>query len=633
MDPRWDDLALRCAKSTRALAAWAVCPLGLGLWVVMMAQRPRMMEQLHLIFLVPALLGLLFFALGLCFSGRYISTWGRGRHESRLDLAWGVLSAVGFWCAAAVLVSVCAFSAHTGAWAAKPTLWNAFWNPAFPAVFLTWAGVSISAFGAFGLLYAASRDDSAWRVALVHEIGKWMVAGAIVGVLGWVWWGIRLTENINQNLVIGLVAAAVAAQAVLGSIAYRWGVRDPERRHRRHAGAASLLVVLLLATNGWIYVEAKGNFQIHQYMYRNGMIIEEAEDANRTGLWNFVNLGEPRPAQGELGAFSFRAQCMACHADWVKSQDPDRTPGFRFEGDALRFLGEMRTKHPPYPLLAGLPEERHALAAYLEELITKSGGNLASRPKSSPAKPKQVVRPAVVSNTSPEDAEKPSENTEVSKVDEVEKGAAVPVLKPSDAAQDAEKLQEQEQVGSTVSSTRPSDAQDAETSVREEAIISPAAPPDDAEDGAKALDAEKPQERGDASRVSSDSPDEGQDTRSTKEANLPTEEESAAAQPLVPSNDTRGAGAGGSGQTGGLEDKGGNPGVSVIPPTDVSGAGKSRDIEKSENQGIVGAASPAPLNGATDANSPGDGGGVSAAPSPPPDDSQDAKKQEEKNSP
>lgn len=600
IDPRWDDLALRCAKTTRALAAWAVCPLGLGLWVVMMAQRPRMMEQLHLIFLVPALLGLLLFGLGLCISGRYISTWERGRHESRLHMAWGILSAVGFWSAAAVLVSVCAFSAHTGAWAAKPTLWNAFWNPAFPAVFLTWAAVSILTFGAFGLLYAASRKDSAWRVALVHELGKWMVAGAVTGVLGWIWWGVSLPESENRNLVIGLVATAVAAQAVLGSIGFRWGVRDPEKRHRRHACAASLLVVFLLATSGWVYVEAKGNFQIHQYMYRNGMIIEEAEDANRTGLWNSVNLGEPLPAQGELGAFSFRAQCMACHADWVKPRDPARAPGFKFEGDALRFLGEMRTKHPPYPHLVGAPEERSALAAYLETLIAKSGRTLASRPEPAPAGKKPVVRPAVVSNTSPGDAEKPSDNAEARQPEEVGNSVDVPVLKPSGAAQDPERTQEarvpekedrlidspaqpaaaqdagksqqQEQVDSAVSSTRPSDAQDAVPPVREEANITPSAPPNNVEDGAKALDAGKPEEGGDVSTVSSSPPDEGQDTGSDPDAKMPPEKERADA-------------------------------------------------------------SPAPVNGATDVKSPGDGESVSAAPSPPPDDSQDAKKPEEKNSP
>ncbi len=504
MDPRWDELALRCAKTTRALAGWVACPLGLGLWVVTMAQRPRMMEQLHSIFITPALLGLLLFLSGFCFLGRYIALWGRGSHESRLHFVWGLSSAIGFLCAAAVLVSLCAFSIHTGGWVAEPGLSNAFWNPTFPAVFVTWAAISVSAFGAFGLLYAATRKDGPWRVALEHELGKWMVAGAVIGVLGWMWWGIRLPGGTNRQWVFWLMAVAVAAQAAMGVIAYRWGVRDPERRHRWHAGAASVLVVLLMVACGWVYVEAKGNFQIHRYMYRNGMIIEEAEDSNRTSLWSVVNLGEPLPAQEELGAFSFRAQCMACHENWVKSEDPSRTPRFRFEGDALRFLGEIGSKHPPYPLFAGAPEERRALAAYLEAMIAKSGRTLASRPEPPPATRKPAVRPAMVPKTSARGVEKRAEVPK-SNIREVQKETAPGIKKEiraaakaqgapevkeksgttispdlSNAAQSVKKSQEQEQAGSAVSSTRSRDIgiQDAKISKKEGAVpIAPSGPP------------------------------------------------------------------------------------------------------------------------------------------------------------
>lgn len=514
MDPRWDDLALSCAKTTRALAAWAVCPLGLGLWVIMMARHPRMMEQLHSIFIAPALLGLLLFGLGLCFSHQYTASWGRERHESRHHLAWGLFSATGFWCAAAVLVSVCAFSVHTGGWVEKPVLSNALWSPTFPAAFLTWAAVSISASGVFGLLYAATRKDIAWRVALVHELGKWMVAGAAAGVLGWIWWGISLPESPNQKLVFWLVAAAVAAQTALGGVAYRWGVRDPEMQHWWHPYAASALALLLMAACGWAYAEAKGNFLIHRYMYRNGIIIEEAENSNQTGLWKFVNLGEPMPAQGELGAFGFRAQCMACHADWVKPQDTARLPRFRLKGDALRFLEEMRDRHPPYPLLAGAPEERRALAVYLETLIAKSGRTLGKRPEPPPDGKEPVVRPAIVSKTSPESADKRSETSEASKPEMTEKGAAVPVLSPPGAEQAPERAQEAKV---PENEDRPVD--------------SPAPPP--AAPGAK-----KPGEAGSVSPDSSSPPGEGQDTGSKPEAEMPPEEKRAAAS-ATPLNDAQ----------------------------------------------------------------------------------------------
>ena len=111
-----------------------------------------------------------------------------------------------------------------------------------------------------------------------------------------------------------------------------------------------------------------------------------------------------------------------------------------------------------------------------------------------------------------------------------------------------------------------------ETSGKEEAVlITPSAPPNDAEDGAKAWDARKPEEGEEVPPVSSSPPGDEQDAGSGPEAKMPPEKESAAA-------------------------------------------------------------STTPLNDAQN-NNPGYGESDSAEPSAPPIDSQDAKQPEEKNSP
>ena len=381
MDPRWDALARRCARLARASAAWGACPSGAALWVLAMARQPRMMEQLHAIFIVPALLGLSAFFLGFCFLNLYLSSWGTGRGERPLHFSWGVLSALCFWCAAAALASIRAFSINTGAWTAQPGLWRAFWNPSFLPTLAAWAAVSALAFGALGWLYAATQKDVAWRAALVSRLGGWMAAASAAGVLALIWWGARLPEESAGGPSLRLMAAAGAAQAALGALGYFRGVRRPEGRQGALAGAACVLAVLLMTAFGWVLVEARGNFWIHRYMYRNGIIVEEAEALGRSGLWRFENPGRPLPDKERLGAFSFRVQCMACHEDWVKPADASRAPGFRLEGEALRFLESMGARHPWYPLFAGAPEERRAMASYLEGLIAKSGRALAPRPE------------------------------------------------------------------------------------------------------------------------------------------------------------------------------------------------------------------------------------------------------------
>ena len=618
MDPRWSDLALRCARLTRALAVWAACPLGLGLWVILMAQQPRMMEQLHLIFIVPALLGLSFFSLALWFLHRYIASWGRAHHESRLHSLWGLLSAVGFWCAAAILVSICAFSAHTGAWIERPGLSNAFWNPTFPAAFVTWAAVSISIFGAFGMLYAVMQKDRLWRVALVHELGKWMAWASIAGLLGWIWWGIRLPESANHKLVLSLLAAAVSGEAVLGVIAYRWGVRDPERRQRLHAGVASVLVVLLVATFGWVYAEAKGNFQIHRYMYRNGIIIEEAESSHQSGLWRIAYPGKPLPTNERLGAFSFRAQCMACHADWVKSKSPSRTPGFRFERDALRFLEEIGSQHPRYPVFAGTPEERRALAAYIEALITKSGRVLASRPE-----PPRIVeqkpksRPDVVSGTPPGDREK---GAEISK-------SGVP-----EAGEDGG--------GATASPASPKAMQGANKAEEEGSVsTTPSSPPDGGQEAKSSQEAGISEEKESAFATSPGSSPAAQDAKKPQDIKASEKEGNGVTAPSAPSSDAPDAGGSQEAKISDSEEKESVSTAPSNPPDDGRDAKSSQEAGISEEKESAFTTSPDPSNDAPDAKKPQDikasgkeGSGVTA-PSSPPNDLQGALKPEEKNSP
>ena len=126
----------------------------------------------------------------------------------------------------------------------------------------------------------------------------------------------------------------------------------------------------------------------------------------------------------------------------------------------------MRAKHPPYPLLAGAPEERRALAAYLETLIAKSGRTLASRPEPPPVEPEPAAPPAMVSKPSPGDAEERSENLEAGKPEAVEKDPAVPVLPPPGASQGLKMGQEAnvpEKEGRSLDSPAPpDDSQDVE---------------------------------------------------------------------------------------------------------------------------------------------------------------------------
>ena len=367
-----------------------------------------------------------------------------------------------------------------------------------------------------------------------------------------------------------------------------------------------------MSAGGWVYVEAKGNFQIHRYMYSNGMIIEEAEVANQTGLWSFVNLGAPLPAQRELGAFSFRAQCMACHADWTESKNPVRSPGFRFEGDALRFLEKIRDKHPPYPIFAGAPEERYALAAYLEDLIAKSGRTLEARPEPSRASRKPEAPPEMVSTTPPQGEEKRSENLELSKPDAAEKSVAAPAVQAPAAAPEPEKTQEAKAPGQE---GRPAGSS---------AASLPAEEAKKPQDGAPAGVS--------ASPASLKPPDSGRPPENAQEDGISPEKNNAASSTSNTSNDSQGVEVEQSPRTESLGSMGGSSGFSPTPSDAKDEARKSQEELMQEKQESA-AASPAPSSTAPGNGSPAGGEGMSAVRAAPSEGPHNAEKRNENNSP
>ena len=79
------------------------------------------------------------------------------------------------WCAAGILVSVAPFRCtRARGCAARPL--ERFLESHFPRRLPDVGGGFDIDLRRFGLLYALARKDSAWRVALVHELGKWVVA-------------------------------------------------------------------------------------------------------------------------------------------------------------------------------------------------------------------------------------------------------------------------------------------------------------------------------------------------------------------------------------------------------------------------------------------------------------------------
>ena len=413
LDPRWGQLAGRCARWVLGLLLGAAFTAGAGAWLGELVLRPRAAERLAAAF-GPALgAGGLCLLAGAAALARYASGWRRGRGGSPAHFAAGVLAAAGIWAGAAVLAVFQSFSLNPGRWLETRALRDALLHPSALPAFVLWASGAIALAAAAGLAAAVGQRDAPWRLGLVRTLGRWGAPAAWAGAAGAVWWALSLPSGAQDKSLPAIVGTAFLVQAGLGTYLYRCGAREPRRLSPAGALLALLAAALSPALMQIAREEARGPFFIQGYLYRNGILAEEIPRLQREGFWRPAAWRKEKeaPSPEELGARVFRGECAACHPAWRKGAAQAALPSFREQGAALRFLGAMGKGHPAFPAFAGSEGERRAVAAHLEGLLRTAGVTLAApappAPKAPPKKPeKKEVRPAPVPAAPPKEAVK-----------------------------------------------------------------------------------------------------------------------------------------------------------------------------------------------------------------------------------
>ncbi|MEE9240728.1 MAG: hypothetical protein V3U53_06020, partial [bacterium] len=393
--------------------------------------HPKATAHLQRIFFVPLIAGWLFLFFGIVFLIVYIFHWGRWRNRFGDHFAVGVASAVCLWLFAAVAISLKSFTLTSGAWPASASLWNAVFNPSLIPAYLLWAAVSVILAGNVGLIYGLRQKDIMWRVAIVQEAGALTAAAALAGSVACLVWLIVLSfagnlDGMGTGTPPVYYGAGVAVIAVEMSILLvLTAVRRPRNFGIGLCAIAVVSVVTLVAGVQAVQDKSQGPFLIHNYMYQNEILISEVEKLKGEGLWKPAawKPGKKETLQdGVLGAFSFRAQCRICHAGWQKAGSPAEMPAFKFEGDALRYLDQISSRHPFFPAFAGSNREKQAVALYIERLLKKSGVSLASRPVITPppvrAKKEEVKKKTIEAKKNLPPAMEPAPAPQVQKPSE-----------------------------------------------------------------------------------------------------------------------------------------------------------------------------------------------------------------------
>ena len=474
IDPRWDEVARRISGIALFLGAVVAGLLGVGLGIIQILFYPRQTEHLLTIFFPLLIGGWASYIAGMVFLAVYHFGWSQGRGRRKWHAAFGIFAVLYVWAAASVLVSLQSFTLTTGAWPGSGALRSAFYNPSAVPSFFYWAGFSLAVAGAAGLVYGSFQKDPLWRAAIVKGAGAGTVAAAVLAAAGAFWWVFSVPRFARLWIFGGsFTAGAAGAAALILVILFVIFLSLTALRRPRHFGLPLALVaaVMLVAIGGameWTRWRVRRPYSIQGYMYATGILVSEVEVLNRegVGILSRQSRGEGADGPAPAGVFSFRMQCLPCHGEKVEKE----MPGFRREGEVLRFLDEIRDRHPNLPLFVGTEEEKVALSDYIEGLLKTAGVALVPPPALGPApasgpapakadtepppphlgeppppaavrtEPAPVVEPERIPEkeatlTSPEPPLPPAAPEEAdAKAEEAEKGEAVQAPAPSEAS-------------------------------------------------------------------------------------------------------------------------------------------------------------------------------------------------------
>ncbi len=293
---------------------------GVGIWVVAGLISPAAISALIHNYVWGWAMEWVFFIVEIVAALVYYTTWDRISKGAHLLVIW--IYAFAAYMSLIIINGIITFQLTPGRWLATRSFWDGFFNPTyFPATLLR-TGICLMMATAF-LVFPALKTTPDSRSRVLRFLGFWMVGGVLMSYGGYRWWEAVLPDQVraiflgSQPLLPALAMTrhvtlwAMAATLVLAVILL---LAAPKAM--RAATALVLALAAFVSLGGYERLRegARKPFLIHDFMFSNGLRIDQIEAYNRDGVaahsgW-VAAAGEDPHALGEA---LFRAQCSSCH--------------------------------------------------------------------------------------------------------------------------------------------------------------------------------------------------------------------------------------------------------------------------------------------------------------------------------
>jgi mono/diheme cytochrome c family protein len=325
----------------------------------------------------------------------YFATWDRISKRAHLLVIW--IYFVAAYASLVVINGIITFMLTPGDWLQTHSFWDGFFNPTYWPSLLLRSGIAILIAAAF-MLFPAWRGSALARPRLARYLGWWLAAGVFVAYAGYRWWEAALPESIQSMFlgaapVLGALADtrqfllwSITAVLVLGAVfllaAPRWA---------RPVTAVLVMLAAFAFFGGYERLRegVRKPFLIHDYMFSNGLRVDQIESINENGMLGTSRWAALVPEDDEIerGRQIFRTQCASCHTlDGYQGirellpDDPDMAMGVLFvmyeQGGAYASaqpaepVNKTELDYPFMPPFVGTEDEMADLASYLAGLAT-----------------------------------------------------------------------------------------------------------------------------------------------------------------------------------------------------------------------------------------------------------------------
>jgi cytochrome c553 len=389
----WDEMARKLMFIAFIITTTVGALTGVGIWVAASLANPASLGSLIRVFYFAWFSEWIIFVLEVIFIMIYFLTWKKSNESAknkRRHILFGVWLSIFSWLTMAIIVGILAFMMDPGSWIEKKSLFTGFLNPIYLPQLIFRTPVAMMMAGTIALMIASYilKKNNIHKPGIMKYISFWILLWMPVAAAGafLYYWHIPRTMIGNLPVALGTqqfqdwYGSLLTTTLVVIAIGFTIGILgtiSPKKLPKHLLIIPVLASFLFLGTFERLREFIRKPYVIGEYMYANGILVEEYPLYQQTGILKHTPYSEFSDITEEnkiaAGEAVFTLACSRCHTTHGISsvvRKFERMYGNDTPLDAeamkvyVKSMHNVRHYMPPFP---GNDAEVDALAAYVAE--------------------------------------------------------------------------------------------------------------------------------------------------------------------------------------------------------------------------------------------------------------------------